>query len=932
MAPIALPCTIWDFWKSPYFIVAVTYVYIPLFLLVIDGLQLGGHPNRLYALCGGLCLFINCMAILPTIYGICFRRHPIDHPLKKFAFIRIVFDTLFALSLLISSSILPSTVIPPSCVAWDEGERVCQLDALGNPCPDCFQAYGVKCMVPGVLMQLTFAGAMGYLLVICFAFAGSLYDPLKGDAMMAWWHHLLAWAWVFHSVFTDLVTFLVTGTYSYGLSLGQFCWVAFRGKQGDGHRMWILFVVPIILSLCLSLGALIYAFYCKRYFPSWHQNHLTFRMHQHYVAVFCAYFLPFCPAYIYLSVNLGSQHMYMPAMMSSLFTSGSLAGLLFWRALVCTDLVSGSKEVREEEVVVPTTDEYTFFLGHQRQFVAHQLVQFSEERKLFSIVAWRKNKLPSPVPDATPSTPGLPRPPSPAVDPRDEVVEYFLRAFGPSLWQQYQQLAKEVKPEWGANVEHHFECVRHKVWHQLMLIWRRLVDTMPEEWDMECGQQVLFEFRKQSKHNIGSGYMGHMCNDYINAVELALFTIATRLSEPSGYITSGSAKGHTFQPIPGFPSATYNDYAGHIFTEIQGLVHLQQQQQRAQSAAFREGPPLSLSQMYRRSVCKLELLPSHAGSTPVRMLLTHDQKYLIKQITHAEHRKLMAIAEGYYYHLREHPNSLLTRIVGCHAIRMHRWSKNIYFVVMGNVDRKAGALRNDTIVRCDLKGSWIARKTKGLDAGVLAQHIHHPAPNASPVNCKDGDVQDAIANYALKLPLGVEAHVIGEWTRALQEDSHFLCRNRLMDYSLLLILYRTGPPSVSIIDYLQSFNTRKRLEILVKSLRQGRCPYLSRIHGISCASPTPYAVRFSRNLSRLLETGALYDKRAEIFESFAGAAEHQHLARRWSSAQGLLKERAAQQAQAGRSSTPVLALRGPGSGRERFAAPPAQSDDTPLTI
>lgn len=32
-------------------------------------------------------------------------------------------------------------------------------------------------------------------------------------------------------------------------------------------------------SLCLSLGALIYAFYCKRYFPSWHQNHLTFRMH-----------------------------------------------------------------------------------------------------------------------------------------------------------------------------------------------------------------------------------------------------------------------------------------------------------------------------------------------------------------------------------------------------------------------------------------------------------------------------------------------------------------------------------------------------------------------------------------------------------------------------------------------------------------------------
>lgn len=36
-----------------------------------------------------------------------------------------------------------------------------------------------------------------------------------------------------------------------------------------------------------------------------------------------------------------------------------------------------------------------------------------------------------------------------------------------------------------------------------------------------------------------------------------------------------------------------------------------------------------LSLTYRRSVCKLELLPSHAGSTPVRMLLTHDQKFLV---------------------------------------------------------------------------------------------------------------------------------------------------------------------------------------------------------------------------------------------------------------------------------------------------------------
>ena len=82
--------------------------------------------------------------------------------------------------------------------------------------------------------------------------------------------------------------------------------------------------------------------------------------------------------------------------------------------------------------------------------------------------------------------------------------------------------------------------------------------------------QVLAEFEKQSAHNIGQGYLGYMCNDYINAVELALFNIATRTPEPAGFITYGSARGQSFQPVPGFPSATYNDYAHHIFTEIQG--------------------------------------------------------------------------------------------------------------------------------------------------------------------------------------------------------------------------------------------------------------------------------------------------------------------------------------------------------------------------
>eukprot|EP00669_Euglena_mutabilis_P007104 TRINITY_DN2499_c0_g1_i1.p2 TRINITY_DN2499_c0_g1~~TRINITY_DN2499_c0_g1_i1.p2 ORF type:complete len:261 (-),score=64.83 TRINITY_DN2499_c0_g1_i1:153-935(-) len=260
---------------------------------------------------------------------------------------------------------------------------------------------------------------------------------------------------------------------------------------------------------------------------------------------------------------------------------------------------------------------------------------------------------------------------------------------------------------------------------------------------------------------------------------------------------------------------------------------------------------------------------------------------------------------------------------------MHRLSKNIYFIVMINVDRKAGAIRNDTIVRCDLKGSWVGRRTR-LDPRVLAQHIIHPSPNTPPVNCKDKDIQEGIAHHTLKLPLRVEPQDIAVWTTALQEDAHFLARNNLMDYSLLLVFYRTGPPSVSIIDYLQDFNARKRLEVIVKSLRRRRCPTFNRIHGISCSAPLPYAVRFSRNLSRLLETGALYDTRPQTFESFAGATEHAVKARRWTGAGSGREDRHAGE---GKTSPAVLS-NGPGSSRDRSAAPPPppESDEIPLTL
>ena len=77
----------------------------------------------------------------------------------------------------------------------------------------------------------------------------------------------------------------------------------------------------------------------------------------------------------------------------------------------------------------------------------------------------------------------------------ETAVDYFMRTFGPVFWRQYSHLGKELQAHWGATLDHHFEFVRHKLWYQLILIWKRIADRgmLNEDWDMECAKQVLRE-------------------------------------------------------------------------------------------------------------------------------------------------------------------------------------------------------------------------------------------------------------------------------------------------------------------------------------------------------------------------------------------------------------------------------------------------------
>ena len=80
-----------------------------------------------------------------------------------------------------------------------------------------------------------------------------------------------------------------------------------------------------------------------------------------------------------------------------------------------------------------------------------------------------------------------------------------------------------------------------------------------------------------------------------------------------------------------------------------------------------------------------------------------DGKYMVKTISHTEHRFFRKILAGYYSHIVTNPDTMLVRFLGAHQIRFGKHSKigskSIYFFETPFKIQR----------RYDLKGSWYGR-------------------------------------------------------------------------------------------------------------------------------------------------------------------------------------------------------------------------------
>eukprot|EP01137_Pigoraptor_chileana_P012136 Opistho-2@64148 len=268
-----------------------------------------------------------------------------------------------------------------------------------------------------------------------------------------------------------------------------------------------------------------------------------------------------------------------------------------------------------------------------------------------------------------------------------------------------------------------------------------------------------------------------------------------------------------------------------------------------------------------------------------------DQRYMMKTVSEEELGALLRLLPRYCEHVRKYSDSLITRLFGLHGIRINSANAWTHFIVMENC-LQPGVRCN---VKYDLKGSWVDRQAlkpgKPIPGTLKDQdlppgfHVNVGVERAQLVRAMiERDAQfladNGIIDYSLLIGVrkldptnaeDVEAarrrgYTFGSASAgaiasvplfslspndsigARTEDVRFYrqdCGGMVGDDTL------TREPCVfhiGVIDYLQAYNTKKRLERFAKTTFLGKSGV-----GLSAAPVTPYKERFVTRVGALFQ-------------------------------------------------------------------------------
>ncbi|WVQ82623.1 hypothetical protein IAT38_004755 [Cryptococcus sp. DSM 104549] len=200
------------------------------------------------------------------------------------------------------------------------------------------------------------------------------------------------------------------------------------------------------------------------------------------------------------------------------------------------------------------------------------------------------------------------------------------------------------------------------------------------------------------------------------------------------------------------PSAKYDfkfkDYAPWVFRELR-------------DEHFHLDPADYLLSLTAKYILSELGSPGKSGSF---FYFSRDYRFIIKTISHSEHKFLRSILKDYHKHIKENPHTLISRFYGLHRVKLPRGPK-IHFVIMNNLFPP----HRDIHETYDLKGSAFGREYPEEKAATNPRAV-----------LKDRNW----VKRRRELELGPEKSAL--LIEQLRRDMEFLKKIRVMDYSLLV--------------------------------------------------------------------------------------------------------------------------------------------------
>lgn len=239
-----------------------------------------------------------------------------------------------------------------------------------------------------------------------------------------------------------------------------------------------------------------------------------------------------------------------------------------------------------------------------------------------------------------------------------------------------------------------------------------------------------------------------------------------------------------------------------------------------------------------------------SGKSGAFFYFTADKEYIIKTITSEELEVLKSMIDDYVKRTASETPSYLAKILGVFKIKSDK-SNSMKVVLMENLTCKT-----DSPIIFDLKGSkQDRRETESLYASLEF------LPRSRVL--KDIDFYNNINH------IYVENLELLEILKVFELDTNLLEKYSIMDYSLLILIEETSSLKgtqlkthnyikfgkfivfIGIIDYLQPYNTRKKLESAYKNFNK------KEITNISAIPPTPYRRRFLKMIRTVFSSNKL---------------------------------------------------------------------------